>query len=105
MASMKKVFLAVVGFAALSPAASAQSISVTVNEEPLSFAKQGPVQAPDGTILVPLREIFERLGASVQFLPATRTISAFRGTTSIALQLGESVGHPHRAHGGRRAPA
>ena len=53
MASMKKVFLAVVGFAALSPPASAQSISVTVNEEPLSFAKQGPVQAPDGTILVP----------------------------------------------------
>lgn len=93
MPGMNKVFLAFVGLSALSTASFAQSISVTVNDQPLSFAKQTPVQAPDGTILVPLREIFERLGATVQFLPGTRTIAAVRGATSVTLQLGESVGY------------
>lgn len=89
---MKKVFLAV-SLAMVSGATWAQGISVTVNGNPVAFPKQGPLQAPDGSILVPLREVFESLGASVQFLPKTRTITATRGTTTVALQLGESVGY------------
>lgn len=89
---MKKVFLAA-SLAMMSGATWAQGISVTVNGNPVAFPKQGPIQAPDGSILVPLREVFESLGASVQFLPKTRTITATRGTTTVALQLGESVGY------------
>lgn len=92
MAGMKKVFLAA-SVALVSGATWAQGISVTVNGSPVAFPKQGPIQAPDGSILVPLREVFESLGASVQFLPKTRTINATRATTTIVLQLGESVGY------------
>ena len=74
MAGMKKVFLAA-SLALVSGATWAQGISVTVNGNPVAFPKQGPIQAPDGSILVPLREVFESLGASVQFLPKTRTIT------------------------------
>lgn len=95
MTSMKKAFLAAsltVATLSCSPV-WAQGISVTVNGSPVAFPKQGPIQAPDGGILVPLREIFEQLGAAVQFLPRTRTITASRGSTNISLQLGESVGY------------
>lgn len=105
MASMKKVFLATVGLIVLSSVSHAQTISVTVNDEPLAFAKQGPVQTTDGTIMVPIREIFERLGASVQFLPSTRTIAAVRGSTSIALQVGEAVGYVNGKPKGLAVPA
>lgn len=105
MTSMKKVFLATMGLVVLSSASHAQTISVTVNDEPLAFAKQGPVQMPDGTIMVPIREIFERLGASVQFLPSTRTIAAVRGSTSIALQVGEAVGYVNGKPKGLAVPA
>ena len=89
---MKKAFLAA-SLALVSGATWAQSIVVTVNGSAVVFPKQGPLQAPDGSILVPLREVFESLGAAVQFLPQTRTITASRGNTNISLQLGESVGY------------
>ncbi|WP_309710899.1 copper amine oxidase N-terminal domain-containing protein [Armatimonas sp.] len=88
---MKKAFLAA-SLALVSGTTWAQSIAVTVNGNAVAFPKQGPLQAPDGSILVPLREVFESLGAAVQFLPQTRTITASRGNTNISLQLGESVG-------------
>jgi Copper amine oxidase N-terminal domain len=92
---MKKAFLvASLAMASLSSSVAwAQGISVTVNGNPVAFPKQGPIQAPDGSILVPLREVFEALGTAVQFLPQTRTITASRGNTNISLQLGESVGY------------
>ena len=92
---MKKAFLAVsLAVASLSSSVAwAQGISVTVNGSPVAFPKQGPIQAPDGSILVPLREVFEQLGAAVQFLPKTRIITASRGDTNISIQLGESVGY------------
>ncbi len=95
IAGMKKAFLAAsLTVASLSGGVVwAQNISVTVNGSPVVFPKQGPIQAPDGGILVPLREIFEQLGAAVQFLPRTRTVTASRGSTNISLQLGESVGY------------
>jgi hypothetical protein len=92
IAGMKKAFLAA-SLALVSGTTWAQSIAVTVNGSAVVFPKQGPLQAPDGSILVPLREVFESLGAAVQFLPQTRTITASRGNTNISLQLGESVGY------------
>jgi hypothetical protein len=43
-----------------------------------------------GTILVPLRGVFEKLGAGVQFTAATKTITAVRGSTTVTLRLGEA---------------
>ncbi|MBC8102060.1 MAG: hypothetical protein H7Z41_05680 [Cytophagales bacterium] len=63
-------------------------ILVTVNGDPVVFAGQSPVEQ-EGTILVPLRGVFERLGAGVQFAAATKTITAVRGATTVTLRLGD----------------
>ena len=57
---MNRTLLAFTVLIAAAPA-YAQGISVTVNGESVPFPGQAPMQAPDGTILVPLRGIFEKL--------------------------------------------
>jgi len=42
----------------------------------------------NGRTLVPMRDIFEALGATVQWNPVTRGIVAQRGTTDVGLQIG-----------------
>lgn len=66
-----------------------QSISVTVDGEVVPFAGQQPVQR-FGTVLVPLRGVFEKLGANVAYDPASKSILAVKGATSVTLQLGGS---------------
>lgn len=41
--------------------------------------------------MVPLRMIFETLGASVEWVQATQTVNAKKGDTSISLQIGSST--------------
>jgi hypothetical protein len=41
-----------------------------------------------GRVLVPLRGVFEQLGASVEWNPATNVITALRGTTRVQLVIG-----------------
>ena len=55
----------------------------------VSFAGQQPVQRL-GNVLVPLRGVFEKLGASVAYDGATKTILAIKGSTSVTLQIGAS---------------
>lgn len=69
--------------------ASAQGINVTVNGRFVAFPGQPPVQR-FGTVLVPLRGVFEELGASVQYEPATKTILAVKGPTTVSLRLGQA---------------
>lgn len=90
---MKRVLLPLIGLAVCAAPGRAQGIVVSVNGDLIPFAGQAPVQAPDGTILVPLRGIFEHLGAQVKFVAATRTITASRGKTAILLRIGEAVGY------------
>lgn len=74
--------------ALVAAVASAQSgISVTVNGNPVLFAGTGP-QMVGGRVLVPLRGVFERLGASVQWVPAQRQVIATRGSDTVQLQIG-----------------
>lgn len=65
---------------------SAPTVQVTVDQQTLNF-DQPPVMQ-DGRVLVPLRGIFESLGADVLYLPADRSIKATRGQTQVQLQLG-----------------
>jgi hypothetical protein len=47
----------------------------------------------DGTTLVPFRNIFETLGAKVQWEEATQTVTATKGRTHIVLQIGSSLAY------------
>ncbi|MGE0493869.1 MAG: copper amine oxidase N-terminal domain-containing protein [Vulcanimicrobiota bacterium] len=47
-----------------------------------------PAIMQEGRVLVPLRGIFERLGAEVVYLPASRSIKATRDRTQVELVLG-----------------
>ena len=63
------------------------SIAVTVNGNPVDFGGAAPTQV-GGRTLVPLRAIFEALGAQVEF--ASGTIRARRGDTNLQLALGSN---------------
>lgn len=66
-----------------------KDIMVMVNKNLLTF-DQPPVLVNDRT-LVPLRAIFESLGATVDWNAKTRTVSAKRGSDSLSLVVGTNV--------------
>lgn len=69
------------------PAApSPGGITVLLNSRPLSF-DQPPVII-NGRTMVPLRAIFQALGAQVDWDGATRTVTATKGNTVIVLVIG-----------------
>ena len=68
----------------------ATAIRVRVNGDDVNFPSGEPMEAGD-SILVPMRGIFEKLGAHVLYDPQTQTIHAFRGDTTISLRAGEDV--------------
>ncbi|HEY3331277.1 MAG TPA: copper amine oxidase N-terminal domain-containing protein [Capsulimonadaceae bacterium] len=66
------------------------SVGVAVNGNTISFPGTQPVEMR-GSVLVPLRGVFEALGARVDFNPATSTIRAWRDGRTIVLPLGSST--------------
>ena len=52
-----------------------QRISVIINGQPVAFNDTTPRQV-DGRVLVPLRGIFEEMGAFVHWTDATQTVDA-----------------------------
>jgi hypothetical protein len=81
------VVLIVVAAALLLPTnASAQEIQVYVDGRPMHF--DVPPTAVQGRVLVPLRGVFEQLGATVDFDARTQHIVAVRGSQSVELALG-----------------
>ena len=75
---------ALLATAGLSGVAHAD-IAVQLNGQPLATST-APVQM-NGRTLVPLRDIFEALGATVNWNAAAQTILATRGTTQIGLAI------------------
>ncbi|MGH2426025.1 MAG: copper amine oxidase N-terminal domain-containing protein, partial [bacterium] len=65
---------------------SAQTIRVIVDGQPVVF-DQPPITI-GGRVLVPLRGVFERLGAFVEWEPSTNMVTAVRSGTQIQLQIG-----------------
>ena len=65
------------------------SISVIVNGNELSFDTEPKII--DDTTFVPMRAIFEALGAQVEWEPRIRTIFAKKGSTEIELTIGEAA--------------
>ena len=64
-------------------------IKVTVNGERVSFPDQAPV-IENERILVPLRAIFEALGAEVEWIDETKIVYAKKGVIEISLELGSN---------------
>lgn len=89
---MRKIIcLSLIFIILLSISASAKEISVYINGRKLLFDVP-PIQI-EGRTLVPLRAIFEGLGAFVEYNNSTRTIIANKGSTKIQLTLDSPVAY------------
>ena len=64
-------------------------ISVTLNGKRINFPDQPPIIKNDRT-LVPLRAIFEAMGATIDLNGATQTVTAQRGGRIIQLTIGST---------------
>ena len=71
----------------LGSAALSDDIRIRVNGEPVGFGYSGPIER-DGRVLVPLRGVFEKLGAYVDWNQNTRTVIATKDETVIRLPIG-----------------
>jgi len=69
--------------------AGAQGINVTVDGQPVSFSGGMGPRSVNGRVLVPLRGVFEQMGAYVQWNPATRDVNATRGDSDVRLHIGD----------------
>ena len=92
--SLHGAYTAAIGCAVFTAAAGipqmafAQApINVTVDGDLVQFGSQKPVQQ-FGSVLVPLRGVFEKLGATVAYDGGTKSILAVRGATTVTLKLG-----------------
>ena len=74
-------------FAAATMASAQPNIGTELNGQRIYF-DQPPVMQ-EGRVLVPLRGIFENLGADVLYTPATKTIKATGDGNTVELTLGE----------------
>jgi hypothetical protein len=80
----------VASIVAAATGAFGQNITVVVNGQPVEFANQPPIMLND-RVLVPLRGVFEDLGARVEWDPETQTVTAFHGDTRIKLTIGQNT--------------
>jgi len=74
----------------LSSVGFAQSIAVNIDGHPVNFSDTTPREV-NGRVLVPLRGVFENLGANVDWNAGTQTVDANKGDTSVRLQIGNSM--------------
>ncbi|HLW49146.1 MAG TPA: copper amine oxidase N-terminal domain-containing protein [bacterium] len=65
---------------------AAPYVHVFVDGQPVGF--DVPPQIDNGRVLVPMRGVFERLGATVVWNDQTQTVLAQRGATSVSLVIG-----------------
>ena len=87
--SLRVLFIIAIGLIMLPTHTFAQnSTRVTVDGVPLSFDVEPIIR--DGRTLVPIRTIFERLGASVEWDTTTRTITAIKSDQVIRLTIGST---------------
>jgi hypothetical protein len=74
---------------ALAQSGQFDTIRVTLNGRVINFGPVAPTQQ-SGRVLVPLRGVFEALGAFVEYNNATQSISATRGETRVQLTIGSA---------------
>ncbi|MEI7028178.1 CotH kinase family protein [Paenibacillus sp. y28] len=77
---------------AASQTGAAQGISVVLDGQRVVFDDQQPVNQ-NGSILAPVKAIFEALGATVTWDDATRTVTAVKADTTIVLTIGSETAY------------
>jgi hypothetical protein len=65
------------------------SVRVFVDGDQVMFDQPPIIQG--SRVLVPLRGIFEKMGATVEWHPSTRTVLAARGNTLVELRIGSRI--------------
>lgn len=84
-----KLILLLICFCAFMPVVHAE-VSVFVNEKEVMFDDQPPVIV-DNRTFVPLRKIFEELGASVDWISSSNTVYASKRFSYLTLTVGEEM--------------
>ena len=69
-------------------ATSLAQIKVNVDGNPVAFTGTGPTKV-GGRVLVPLRGVMEKLGATVEWTPSLQRIDANKGSTKVVLIIGQ----------------
>ena len=86
---MKKFLGIILAALMLATVAFAADITVTLDGEVVDCESYGsPATIVEGRTLVPLRAIFEALGASVEWDNVTRTVTSEKGADVISLTVG-----------------
>lgn len=67
--------------------AQARPVNVFINGQPMNFPGAGAVEI-NGSVMVPLRGVFEALGAEVQYNAQNRVITATAGNARLQMQVG-----------------
>ena len=74
-----------------SAVASANRLTVWVDGKPVKFAEDAQPMVMRGRVMVPMRGIFEALGANLTYDPTTRTVQALRGNEAVELTFGSKI--------------
>ena len=89
---MKKLLGIVLAALMLATVAFAADITVTLDGEVVDCESYGsPATIVEGRTLVPLRAIFEALGASVEWDNVTRTVTSVKGADTVQLTVGSDT--------------
>ena len=85
----KMAVLGALALAGMAAQQAAEAATVQLNGQPLQTSVAPIVYR--GRTLVPMRDIFEALGAKVQWDAYTKGITAMRGATTVKMQMGRSM--------------
>ena len=89
---MKKLtsllFAALLLFSSVGALAAAP-VTVTLNGEPIEF--DVPAQIIDDRTMVPMRKIFETLGATVEWVPEQQGILATKDSLVVVMKIGANL--------------
>jgi len=75
--------------AGITAAANSDGISVLVDGKQVAFDQ--PPRVQDGRTLVPVRAIFDAMGARVYYDSHSNWIRAYRGNVTVTLEIGNNV--------------
>ena len=90
MKTAKTISLAALALVAVTALAQTdqQRIRIVIDGDRVRFEGQQPTES-NGRVLVPLRGVFERLGATVDWNPTNQTITAHKNDIRVRLAIGQ----------------
>lgn len=72
---------------------ASNDINVIIDGERQSYDNDQPPVMKNNRTLVPLRGIFETLGAEIKWYSDTQTVEAIKGNTAVVLQIGSNIAY------------